>query len=155
MVLFFTRTRLLVVPLLALASSAGAQTVRLNAPLAEPRVGDVQDFALSPDGARVVYRADLQKAGQYELFSAPLDGSEAPVRLHAPTTQARRQVLAFAIGAGGNVAFVADLNGDDVFQLFGAPITGSASSASAGTLKSGTATCANGTAAAPWARRST
>ena len=126
MALSFVRAHALVVPLIALASSA-AQTVRLNGPLAQPRVGDVQSFALSPDGTRVVYRADVQRAGQYELFSAPLDGSEPAVRLHAPTTLARRQVLEFAIGAGGRVAFIADLNGDDVFQLFGAPITGTTS----------------------------
>ncbi|MEQ1892288.1 MAG: hypothetical protein ABL998_07080 [Planctomycetota bacterium] len=117
---------LLVVPLSALASSVAAQTVRLNGPLAQPRVGDVQDFALSPDGTRVVYRADVQRAGQYELFSAPLDGSEPAVRLHAPTTLARRQVLEFVLGAGGNVAFRGDLDGDDIFKLYGAPITGSA-----------------------------
>jgi hypothetical protein len=123
----FVRAPALMVPLLALASFAGAQTVRLNGPLAQPRIGDVQDFALSPDGTWVVYRADLQRAGQYELFSAPLDGSATAVRLHAPTTLTRRQVFEFAIGAGGRVVFRADLNDDGVFQLFGAPLTGTVS----------------------------
>ena len=115
------------VALLALAGAAAAQTVRLSGPLAQPRIGDVQDFALSPDGTRAVYRADVQRAGQYELFSTALDGSQPAVRLHAPTTLARRQVLSFAIGAGERVAFVGDLNDDNVFQLFGAPLTGTAS----------------------------
>ena len=64
MALSFARTHPLLVSLFALASSSAAQTVRLNGPLAQPRVGDVQGFAISPDGARVVFRADVQKLGQ-------------------------------------------------------------------------------------------
>lgn len=116
-----------VVALFVLAGIAAGQSVRLNGELAAPRIGDVQDFALSPDGTRAVYRADVQRAGQFELFSAPLDGSQPAVRLHAPTTLARRQVLQFAIGAGDRVAFLGDLNGDNLFQLFSAPLTGTTS----------------------------
>lgn len=125
--LSFVRCALSAVGPVALAGVVAAQSVRLSGPLAAPRLGDVQDFALSPDGTRVVYRADVQRVGQYELFSAALDGSQPVVRLHAPTTLARRQVLRFAIGAGERVAFVGDLNADNVFQLFGAPLTGTAS----------------------------
>jgi len=125
--LSFVRRAAGVIGVFALAGAAAGQSVRVSGPLAAPRLGDVQDFALSPDGTRVVYRADVQRVGQYELFSAALDGSQPVVRLHAPTTLARRQVLRFAIGAGERVAFVGDLNGDNVFQLFGAPLTGTAS----------------------------
>jgi hypothetical protein len=37
--------------------------------------------AISPDGEQVAYLADQITDGRYELFSVPIDGSAAPVRL--------------------------------------------------------------------------
>lgn len=122
--LSLARSVSLATALLALASPDAAQTVRLNGPLTQPRVGRVRNFALSLEGTRVVYLADVQSSTQYELFSAPIDGSEPAVRLHARTTTVRRQVVEFAVGAGERAAFIGDLNGDGAFQLYSAPLTG-------------------------------
>lgn len=72
----------------------GAPAVRLSGPM--PGNGDVDGagswdgpFQISPDGARVVYRADQIVNDRSELFSAPVDGS-------APTVRLTR------IGPGGN-----------------------------------------------------
>src|SRR5262245_14229004 len=42
----------------------------------------VTNFALSPDGKRVVFASDGVVEGLYELFSMPVDASTGPVRLH-------------------------------------------------------------------------
>jgi len=56
--------------------------------------GDVDDdddedafnhaYAFGPDGARVLYRADQDVDGKFELFSVPSDAGMAPVKLNAP-----------------------------------------------------------------------
>ena len=71
------------------ATRGPMQAQRLSGTLA--RCGDVGAFRISPDGARVVFSADLESGGVVELFVAPLDGSAAPLRLSAP------------FGAGGGV----------------------------------------------------
>jgi len=44
-----------------------------------PGSGDVLDFAWSPDGQRIGFRADLQTDDQYDLFVVDRSGSAAPV----------------------------------------------------------------------------
>jgi len=39
-------------------------------------------FEVSPDGAHVMYKADQEVAGRYEIYSVPSDGSAAPVKLN-------------------------------------------------------------------------
>ena len=41
-------------------------------------------FRVSPDGLRVVYRADQDVDQEFELYSAPSDGSLSPVKLNSP-----------------------------------------------------------------------
>jgi len=43
--------------------------------------GDITAFAVSPDGTTAVFIADKDTAGRFELYSAPVDGSSAPVKL--------------------------------------------------------------------------
>jgi Tol biopolymer transport system component len=43
--------------------------------------GGVLDFALTSDGQRVVYSADQLTQWVFELFSVPIDGSQAPQRI--------------------------------------------------------------------------
>src|SRR6185436_7437864 len=58
----------------------GSQAARtLNGPLVSG--GGVFGFAVTPDSARVLYRANQDASGVIELFSVPVDGSAAPVKL--------------------------------------------------------------------------
>ncbi len=67
----------------------GASPVKLNSPLSGGQdVGPVGaeiikfvPFQISPDSGRVVYFADLDVDDGFDLFSAPIDGSAAPVEL--------------------------------------------------------------------------
>src|SRR5262245_9760432 len=84
-----------------------SSALKLNAPLTGG--GEVlRDFALSPDGSRVVYRADQDTDGAVQLYSVPLDGSQAPVVLGGSSTSGRT-VMHFAISPDGSrVAYCAD-----------------------------------------------
>jgi hypothetical protein len=64
------------------AGVAGGTSVRLSGPMTAGGDVGLDDFWISPDGARVVYRADQRADGVFELHSAPLDGHAPAVRLH-------------------------------------------------------------------------
>jgi Tol biopolymer transport system component len=100
--------------------------------------GNVEEvFALSADGSRVVYRADEAVNDELELFSAPIDGSSARVRLHAATL-ATRDVTSFLVApSGARVVFIADLDTNDVFELYGVPDTSSTPTRLSGAMVSG------------------
>ena len=89
----------------------------------------VSEFQISPDGTRVVFRADPNAgSGVDDLFSVAIDGSSAPLQLN---TTAQRPVSAFGVSPSG--AWVAFLGPDTAFggggaELFAAPI-GTASAA--------------------------
>jgi Tol biopolymer transport system component len=60
----------------------GGTRVRLNATL--PANADVRfDVAVSPDGMRVLYRADQEVRRQIGVYVAPVDGSQGPTKLNA------------------------------------------------------------------------
>jgi Tol biopolymer transport system component len=117
----------------------GAAPVKLSGPMvtggdvglgiARPSLGrPLAQFELAPDGSRVVYRADQVSDEVFELFSAPLDGSSAPVRLHpdlAPDGDVGL-LSARVDPSSSRVVFGADLLADEVLELFAAPIDGSA-----------------------------
>src|SRR5262245_43959122 len=95
------------------ASRVSGQTIKLSGALAPGlRAGNVTDYHFTPDGARMVYRADRSAVGVYELFSVPTDFSAPPVRLNGPLP-AGGSVAGlgfagfsdFAIGAGDRVAY--------------------------------------------------
>ena len=44
--------------------------------------GKAFSFAISPDSSRVVYRADQEIDAQFNIYSAPLDGSQAAKKLN-------------------------------------------------------------------------
>ena len=52
----------------------------LNPPLFDP-AQSIRAFRIAPDGASLVFQADLYEPGTFELHLVPLDGSAAPVRL--------------------------------------------------------------------------
>jgi Tol biopolymer transport system component len=94
--------------------------------------GDVDlDFATSPDGSRVVYRADLDLDELFELHGAPWTGGTS-VRLSAPMVTGGDVAPAvdfqpqFAVSPDSTrVVYRADQATNDVFELFSAPLDGS------------------------------
>jgi len=129
---------LVVVLFVGLSAEARAQAVKLNGPLAQPASGDVVDFVLSPDGARVVYRSDELTDNRYELFSAPPDGSGPTVKLNDPLAPGANVGGAglnvfgsggwdYAVSTTGRVVFFLDQNTDNLDELYSVPLDGSAS----------------------------
>ncbi len=49
-----------------------APATKLNMPL--PAGGSVVEFRITPDGSRVVYRADQDVDNVFELYSVPVQG---------------------------------------------------------------------------------
>ena len=73
---------LLVQPLLT--SHAGSELVNRKISGTMPAFGEVDswvEFQISPDSRTVVYVADAQTDEAFELYSVPIDGRSAPVRL--------------------------------------------------------------------------
>ncbi|MSR63622.1 MAG: hypothetical protein EXS08_14390 [Planctomycetes bacterium] len=100
----------------------GSAPATLLHPLGGTR--DTLEFALAPDGSRVVERADPN--GVVELFSVPSDGSAAPVRLNGNLAQFAT-VASFQVSADSQrVVYFSDQSRAGVFDLFGGPLDGSA-----------------------------
>jgi Tol biopolymer transport system component len=116
--------------------------IRVSAPLVAG--GDVQPgdlyrleqslFRISPDGSRAVYLADEDSNEVLELYSVPLDGSRASVKLNDPLAAggdvqfgSNPEYLPplMDITGDGRVVYVADRDTDEVFELYSVPIDGS------------------------------
>ncbi len=87
-------------------------------------IGD--DFLISPDGGRVVYRADQETDEVIELWSVPITGG-AVTKLNPPLV-ANGDVSSsdsFSISADGSrVVYRADQETDEVFELWSVAIAG-------------------------------
>ncbi|MEQ8234757.1 MAG: hypothetical protein RKL32_23845 [Gammaproteobacteria bacterium] len=111
---------------------SGGTPVRLT-PIPPPG-GDVppdfpytfgESFAVSADGTRVIYRADHDRNDVDELYSVPVDGSAAPLRLNQPLVSGG-DVTRFILSPDGtHVLFRADALGDERHELFVTTIDGS------------------------------
>lgn len=89
------------------------------------------------NAGRVVYRADTVTVGQIELFSAPLDGSAAPIRLNGLLV-AQGAVTDFELAADGSrVFFRTDALVDQLYELYSAPIDGSSPASRINRVSSG------------------
>lgn len=120
-------------------------SARLNGPLIP--AGDVREFELSPDGARVIYLADQELDERLELFSVPtgdgrlLHGSlgarRSQVKLNGPLAPGESVTFTFSLVGGAQeapfrispdgrrVVFVAAvIDGFVYHELFGADIAG-------------------------------
>ena len=92
---------------------------------AQPPRG-VAEFALAPDASRVVYRCDAAELSVQELWSAPVDAAQPPVKLSAPLV-AGGDVVRFHISRHSqHVTYVADQAVDGTNALYAVPITGGA-----------------------------
>jgi Tol biopolymer transport system component len=91
-------------------------SIKINAPLVTDGIVDV--FEVMPDGNRVVYVADQNILGRYELFMADLANPGASVRLSAALTP-NRDVKDFIVSPDGTkVVYRADMDTDDVWELY-------------------------------------
>ncbi len=98
--------------------AAGGDALVLN-----PSGSDVVDFEVSPTGDRVVYRAELEAFGEFNLYSVPSQGGDW-VRLSGPLTSGG-EIEEFTIGPKGErVIYLADQRTLGTVELFGAPIAG-------------------------------
>ena len=81
-------------------------------------------FEISSDSARVVYLADQEKDNVTELFSVPIGGLAAGIKLNK-TLVANGNLNGFRISPDSNwVVYGADQEKDDVTELFSVPIGG-------------------------------
>ena len=80
--------------------STGGALVKLSGP--RVATANVLDFAVGPDGLRVVYRADQLVDETFELFTALVDGSAAPLPLTSPAVDVTED---YRFGASGRVLF--------------------------------------------------
>jgi len=102
-----------------------AAPVLLNAPLGPG--GALLSFTefsrprFTPDGSRVVYLLDV---GSFrgDVYSAPIDGSKASIRLSAPPDN---HTITFRITLdGGRVIYLADQEAAHAYELYSVPIRG-------------------------------
>jgi len=104
-------------------ADGAAEPVKLSGPMVAG--GDVQaEYAISPDGSWVVYRADQDANDVFDLYAVPIDGSAAPVRLNLTRTLGDVQGD-FVIAADSlGVVYRADQDADEVFELYVVRIDG-------------------------------
>jgi len=114
-------------------ASDGSEAPRsLSAPVPETWY-----FQVPPGGTRAAFTARPFPGAPFEMWSVPIDGSEAPLRLSAPPgidggVMNQRDTFGFT-QAGRIVLYATDLEGDfdftepgDVIRLWAVPIDGSA-----------------------------
>src|SRR5688572_21555551 len=95
--------------LVASLATAAGDTVRLSGPMALAEAGDVTSYLVTSDGERVVYRADQDADDVFERYSAPSDGSAAPIRLNQDLPDQTDAFTTFLIGAGDLVVYATDI----------------------------------------------
>lgn len=102
----------------------GGTATRLS-PAAVPSGGNVAcDFAISPDGTRVVYRADHTVDNRIELYSVPITGG-TPVKLNGALTTGGTVEATFAISPDDSrVVYRADQQTDDQIEIYSVPLAG-------------------------------
>jgi Tol biopolymer transport system component len=110
-----------------------ATPVRLHAPLADTRDA-VGAARFTPNGARVVFAAELAAEGVFELLSAPADGGGPTLVLSAPFPPGGGLVASDSLGTFGSVAlapggrhafYLAEQEQDGVVELYSAPVDAS------------------------------
>lgn len=103
----------------------GGQPVKLNGAVAAGK--GVRQFALSPNGTRLVYTSAQEVENRDELYSVPIEGGQ-PVKLSGALPSGGN-VDEFQISSNNaSVIYLADQDANDVFELYSVPLAG-------GTLK--------------------
>jgi hypothetical protein len=104
-----------------------AAAVKLNPAFTSADQDVFSFFRISADSTTVVYTADQDINGATELYSVPIDGSSAAVKLNPAFTSSDQFVFDFNISADSTTvvyAAVQDIN--DTAELYSVPIDGSA-----------------------------
>ena len=90
--------------------------------------GKVSYFHIAPDSSRVVYRADSQGNGVFELYSVSISGAAAePVKLNAALVPGGNVFHSFISPDAAWVVYLADQDTNELFELYSVPIAGPAS----------------------------
>jgi Tol biopolymer transport system component len=106
-------------------ATSGGTPLKLNLPLASGRSVTLGSPQLSPNGTRVLYRADQNADDVFEIFSVS-SGGGTPVRLNGPLAEGgdvSLDGLRFS-SDGSRVLYHADQERDGVFELFSVPSIG-------------------------------
>jgi dipeptidyl aminopeptidase/acylaminoacyl peptidase len=109
--------------------------IALGAPPNGPQPYDVEYLRISPNSSRVVYLADRETTGVFDLWSVPIGGGES-VRLNG-ALPVGGEVDVGSIGFSpdsSRVFYIADVIFADVYRLFSVPITGGISTNLAGNI---------------------
>lgn len=94
-----------------------------------PAGGDLDSFVISPDSRRVVYETVILSTGAYEVWSVPIAGPAAAVRL-SPDWTTGEGVESFALSSDGSrVVILGEFEADGRFELYSSPIEGPSGSA--------------------------
>lgn len=88
--------------------------------------GDVSSgFLIDSGSSRVVYLADAETDEAPELFSVPIDGNAAPVKLNLPLAPGANVSAPFITPDGSRVVFLAPPTATWPYGVYSAPIDGS------------------------------
>jgi hypothetical protein len=110
----------------AVLGGPGSAVRLADVPAAGGNTDDIWRF--SPDGSRVVFKADRITDQKDEIFSVPTNGSSPPVKLNTGLIAAG-DVHAFQISADGStVVYAADWAVDERDEIFSVPILGPSAS---------------------------
>lgn len=91
-------------------------SIKLSAPLDAEE--DVDEFELSPDGAKVFYTADAAADGRWELYMVDLAQPGVSTKVN-PSLPFGRDVIDWTIRPdGGQVVYRADQNADGLLEIF-------------------------------------
>lgn len=103
----------------------GGTPLKLSGPLAPgASIDSASDVQFTPDGSKVVFRAEPDVQGVRELFVMPLTGG-TPLKLNGTLTPGGSVGSDPVIsGDGTRVLYVADQETDGTTELYSAPITG-------------------------------
>jgi Tol biopolymer transport system component len=104
----------------------GGTPTRISADSAGGWNAEVEDFKITADSSRVVYRANQYIQLVYELFSVPIAGGTS-TRLNPDLVSGGDVRTPYEISAdSARVVYVADQDVDEVFDLYGVGIDGGA-----------------------------
>ena len=108
----------------AIPAAVRGTTMKLNPPLVNG--GNVTSSRISPDGTRVVYRADQDTDEVFELYSVPLAGGPS-TKLSGPMVNGGNTESIFQNAPDSSrVIYFADQDTDEILELYSVPIDGSA-----------------------------
>jgi Tol biopolymer transport system component len=111
--------------LFVVGTAPGAPHLALNPPLVAGGGVGTTTFCFTPDGSRVLFTADVDVRDHNDLYSAPVDGSAAAVRLNDPVDESSSHPQIVGFTDDGRAVFLASDIASEVQELYAAPVDGS------------------------------